>query len=131
VLALLLLFPDRPLDEGRLAGLTSEGLERADAHVATTIARIDGARMASDDAALVADELRLAAGLQRHATRLGRARLAVAGHRLEQVPAAERRALADDLGRLIGDYRRIWLARNRPGGLSDSVGRLEALSARY
>jgi hypothetical protein len=28
---------------------------------------------------------------------------------------------------IVGEYRRLWLARNRIGGFSDSVKRLEAL----
>jgi hypothetical protein len=32
---------------------------------------------------------------------------------------------------LIGEYRQLWLARNRPGGLEDSAGRLERARADY
>jgi hypothetical protein len=32
---------------------------------------------------------------------------------------------------IIRDYRDVWLARNRPGGLAESVGRLEAAMADY
>jgi hypothetical protein len=31
----------------------------------------------------------------------------------------------------VPEYKRIWLARNRPGGLVDSVARLEAMAEDY
>ncbi|GAB4574209.1 MAG: hypothetical protein Kow0077_19610 [Anaerolineae bacterium] len=39
--------------------------------------------------------------------------------------------LAEELDALIEEYRRIWLVRNRAGGLADSAGRLERLLALY
>lgn len=38
---------------------------------------------------------------------------------------AQAQALADDLEAIIPEYRALWLARNRPGGLNDSVARFE------
>ena len=33
----------------------------------------------------------------------------------------------EELRLAIGEYRRLWMRRNRPGGLADSVRRLERL----
>jgi len=118
VLALLLLFPERPMGEGRLAGLTVEGLERADARTASLASRIGDARCDRDDAALLRDEFTLAASLMRLACAFGIARL---------TGSDPRAAIARDLPALIDDYRRIWRLRNREGGLSDSTARLERL----
>jgi hypothetical protein len=114
-LAILLLFPDRSMTEGRLSELTIEGLERAAAAIPP-----------SDD-----PELKLAASLMHHACRLGIARKRAPDHRVESILHGERLVLAYDLGRIVEDYRELWLQRNRPGGLDDSVGRLERLVARY
>ena len=42
-------------------------------------------------------------------------------------PAALGRRPRAGSSEIIGEYRSLWLARNRIGGLSDSVRRLEAL----
>lgn len=131
VLALLMLFPGRPLGEGRLAGLTVEGLEKAAARAAAIAEPIADARPARDDAALLRDEVALARDLVLHACRFGRARLEAPEGAAAAIPAAVRRGLAEDLERILGDYRRIWRARNREGGLADSAGRLERLLAIY
>ena len=117
VLALLLLFPERPLGEGRLAGLTIEGLERARAGVEAAIAPLSRARSDRDDAATIAAEFDLAAGLLRHACDRGIARL----------KRASQDGLEEELLALISEYERLWRLRNREGGLRDSAGRLERL----
>jgi hypothetical protein len=42
-----------------------------------------------------------------------------------------RRELDQDMHGFIAEYRRLWLARNRPGGLADSVARFEHARAEY
>jgi hexosaminidase len=131
VLALLLLFPERPLGEGRLAGLTAEGLERAAARADEVLDPLRRARPERDDAALLIDEIALAGDLLRHACRFGLARLASPQGEAAGIPARSRAALSDDLERVLEDYRRIWRARNREGGLADSAARFERLLAIY
>ena len=43
------------------------------------------------------------------------------------VPGPVRRELAAELAPLVAAHEPLWLARNRPGGRSDSVSRLERL----
>ena len=50
---------------------------------------------------------------------------------LASVPAADREALATELGIRIEEYRRLWLERFRPGGLSDSTAWFEHLLGCY
>jgi len=130
-LALLLLFPDRPLDEGRWAGITREGLERADVRIGRAAGALGREGMEREDAGLLVDEFRCAAGLLGHACRLGIARLDAGGARPADLPSSVRSALGDELAGILTDYRRLWLERFRPGGLADSAARLEALLARY
>ena len=131
VLALLLLFPERPLGEGRLAGLTVEGLERADARAAELASKIAAARCDRDDAALIGAEFALAASLMRHACKLGIARLAAEGAAVDSIPTQTRRTLSGDLRAIIDEYKRLWRQRNREGGLRDSAARLERLLRTY
>jgi len=73
--------------------------------------------MQRPDAELVVREYDNAAHLLRHACRRGLLAL-------EERPAkaaALRRELALDLREIVREYKRLWLARNRPGGLADSV----------
>jgi hypothetical protein len=63
-------------------------------------------------------------------TRDARARLLGDGA-ITSVDASTRATLAAELRPLIAEHRRLWLARNRPGGLEDSVSWLEHLLACY
>jgi hypothetical protein len=119
------------VEEGRLIGLTVEGLEHAHSYLEQVMARLSQARMARPDAAQIADEFRNAAALLRHACTLGIARLQAEGGEIPHIPIETRQKLAEELEGIIAEYRRLWLARNRPGGLSDSIGRLERLFSLY
>jgi hypothetical protein len=88
-----------------------------------TAERIEAARtrLSGDDG--VSADLRQAAGLARHGTwRLLRGCLG-AGPDLP--------ALARDLERLRAGQRERWLARARPGGLDDSLARLDLAAGEY
>ena len=56
----------------------------------------------------------------------GQARVAGDGS-LAAVPASARADLADALRPVIAEHERLWLARNRPGGLTDSLAWLRHL----
>jgi hypothetical protein len=45
------------------------------------------------------------------------------------IEAVERQRLARELDPLIDEHRRLWLARNRPGGLDESASWLERVAA--
>ena len=66
-----------------------------------------------------------------HACRLGLARLAAEDQSVVNIPAGTRADLALELDGLLVEYTRLWMARNRPGGLADSLARLEALRDLY
>jgi hypothetical protein len=81
------------------------------------------ARPLCADGSTVAEELDVAIGL----ARLGALRLGI-GAGLED-PGRE--PMRDELAGLIDRYRSSWLARSRPGGLSDSVAHIETTLAEY
>ncbi len=88
--------------------------------------RLDPARMRRDDAALVADELRCSAELASAGAAIGAAKYARSnGAGATKVRAGYRRA-AKRIDAAIPEYERLWLARNRAGGLVDSTARLRA-----
>ncbi len=123
---------DTPHNNSILFNALQRSLDRApeldDAELDRTLAAIDAAvaplaqaRSQRPDAALLEREFDLMARLLRHATK--RVKFAHGN--------GDRAALSADLDTLIADYKDQWLARNRPGGLADSVARLERLRGDY
>jgi len=97
-----------------------EGLQRTIDHIDNVLAGLSRARMARSDANLIIDEFRNGAAMLRHACRLRIAWMEAA--RLADVPMAVRAELAANLEGIMAEHKRLWLARNRPGGLADSIG---------
>ncbi len=114
---------DLILHEGPAAVLppnvTRDTLDAADAHLAAAVELMRGARMDRPDADLIVEEFTHNAHMARVACQMGRLLLAQ-----DTRPSAWTR-LAPELETLMADHRRVWLARNRPGGLSDSLRVLE------
>jgi len=131
VLSLILYRPEHPLTEGWMAELTVESLERTEEYIDQTISRISGASLDRPDSRLIVDEYRNAAAMLRHACRLAIVRMLEDGSGIANLPSKTRKVLADELAGIVSEHRRLWLARNRPGGLDDSTGRLERLLELY
>jgi hypothetical protein len=85
----------------------------AENRIAAAISKLDSATMDRADADLIKQEIRNTAAMLRLACRRGRARL----HKPDP-------SLPDQAHLVAESHRQLWLARNRPGGLSDSVARL-------
>jgi hypothetical protein len=111
--------------ETRRGGLpTYESLERTLPAIDAAMAPLNSARMARPDADLIRREYQVTARMMRHAVRR-----MMTVHTGMSGPLAE--DLAADMEEIIRDFREVWLARNRPGGLAESAGRLEAAMADY
>ncbi len=100
--------------EVALAGII-DTLDEADATFA-------GATFTDDDGELTRDELRQAVALARH----GAHRLA----RTHGLPSPDDATLAADLARLREAQAACWSARSRPGGLGDSLAKVDAKAER-
>ncbi len=108
---------------GSLGEASAEGTARTLEALEVALRDLDRARPACPDASAVVEELRAALRLARHgAWRLARA----AG-----LPAPADAVLRRDLEQAIALQRDAWLARSRPGGLADSLARLEQTLASY
>jgi hypothetical protein len=103
--------------------ITREEFDDADARVSVAITSLDRAQMDRADAELIKDEVHNAAAMLRQACRRGRWMLDRA--------SADQSDLARDLLNIVDEHRRLWLARNRAGGLQDSVRRLDEGRADY
>jgi hexosaminidase len=115
------------LADPRLGRLTPEDFASAEVALDRAAASLVLACPESSDAELLTREFWLTERLLRHACRRGR--LIVT----EDLPHAgqQRRQLAQDMQEIQVLYRAAWLDRNRPGGLADSLGRLERAQADY
>jgi hypothetical protein len=129
-LVLPLYFPQLDVGRGPLAGARPEEYDAVDADLAALDTRLAGSRSHRPDAGLIADELANATALVRVLTADARARLEVGGA-LASVATPARATLAAALRPVIAEHERLWLARNRPGGLRESRAWLEHLLGCY
>jgi hexosaminidase len=129
-LVLHLYYPQLTLGRGPTAGITDAELASVEVQTGDALDGLGRARIARSDGSLVLDELRNAAALVSLLCHDGRARLAGDGT-LASVPASTRRELAAEMVHVIDAHRELWLARNRPGGLNDSVSWLAHLRECY
>ncbi len=125
-----LLLPQWPVGSGLSDGLVPGEVDAVEDAVDAALAILATARPRRGDGALVADELRGAAAMVRLACHDARLRLAGDGT-LASVTAPDRNTLAEELRGVIDGHRRLWLARNRPGGLNDSVAWFNHLGGCY
>jgi hexosaminidase len=95
------------------------------------MAPIEKSSMMVPDAKQIKEELVLAANTLRHSCRLGIARIEAPEKKIANIPAAQRAELTKELDALIVESKRLWLVRNRPGGLKDSIAHLERLRESY
>jgi hexosaminidase len=132
VLAMHLYYPQIRVGHGITRGMTSEELDAVKHLIADARAAVDRARPGRDDAALLVREMHWTVDVMDLMADDAHARIAAGDTgRLGDVPEDQRRAFADRLDDLIERHRGLWLARNRPGGLEDSMSWLENLRAAY
>lgn len=95
--------------------VTAEEYDDVEARLDAALAPLDRAQMDRPDAQLITDEIRNGAAMLRYACERGRRRLRE--NRLPDHNDSMMEAIA-------AEHRRLWLARNRSGGLESSVSRL-------
>lgn len=129
-MVLHLYFPQLDIGRGPLLGATPEEYDAVDRALDALVVRLDRSASRRGDAALITAELRNAIALVRVLTDDARARLAVDGA-IASVDAATRAELRTQLEPVIAEHERLWLQRNRPGGLRESRAWLEHLADVY
>jgi len=83
------------------------------------------APITSEDAKIIKAEMTLAVNMAKLACKIGLARIEVSTKELEKISASKRKALSTEFENLIKEHRKLWILRNRPGGLQVSAGNLE------
>ncbi len=122
----LLQYPDLQTKPHLFKDLTVEKLQKALDRIGQVNDRINHATPHAKNADLILDEFRLCARLLRHACRLGMLRVEP-----DAVPPDEPNKLTADMKAIMAEHRRIWLSRNRPGGLTDSLARMQDIIDTY
>jgi hexosaminidase len=125
-----LYYPQLPVGRSLTKGLTAAEVDGVEARLAEVQALVARAKPERADAAGLVDEVVFSIDFVSLLMRDLQARLAVDGH-IGSVPQEQRAALARDLDDVIDRYRTLWLERNRPGGLEDSVAWLSNMAAAY
>lgn len=118
-----------PLDKIRsqYKDIPSDAFHRALQAIDRALQPMAQAHMARPDADLIKEEFALTARLMRHACR----RALLVREKDVAMSNAMRRELDRDLENYIPQYKQLWLARNRPGGLADSAARFETVREAY
>lgn len=123
----------RPQDGVHKKGYETVGAtdyRRAARRIEDALGALDGARSARADADLVVAEVRAAGEVLLLCCADGLARLAGDGSASGIAPG-KNRALAAEADRLADQHAERWLARNRPGGLEESLGPLRRFAAAH
>lgn len=139
----------QPADKGRLCreeeiyGVTPAALRRTASSIERARRRSGRARSERQDAPIILAEFESAAALLRHACQRGLLALEKNPTKSRALKLALRRDLrwgvirrrwTASQGRPMGivkEYARLWHARNRPGGFTDSVARLKKMGKDY
>ncbi len=79
------------------------------------------------DKEIILVEIQQAASLAKFGIHLGLARLDALENKTKNIPQNKKQKLALELKSLIENHKKLWLLRNRPGGLQDSSQKLEDL----
>jgi hexosaminidase len=130
ILAMHLYFPQIRVGRGITKGITDAELQAVGSRLAEARADVARAKPERDDRALLVDEVRWTIDVLELLTDDARARIA-GDSTLGSVPQAQRDDFARRLAALTDQHRALWLARNRPGGLVDSVAWLDNLRVAY
>jgi len=129
-LALHFYYPQVIIGKGLTAGLRIDELERLERLLGEVRERLSHASPKRVDGVAVIEELYWSVDVMDLLAADAKARLIGDGS-ISSVPASVRRDFAARVDEITVQYRRLWLARSRPGGLQDSVAWLDNLHASY
>lgn len=110
--------------------LTPVQLDQLEAYIFGIENRLEALSPGCSDAGLVLRELENGIRFVKHAVQLARIKLQLAEEPAALDPAVIRRQIKD-LDLLLHEYRGLWICRNRPGGLDQSISRLLRLREDY
>lgn len=111
--------------------LKIEPLKKSEKIIDSALTILSHGHAKCSDAKIITDELTLAAHLAKHGIHLGIARLSVGSNNTRDIPLEIRQELAAELKPLIERHKKLWIVRNREGGLSESAEKLQNIYDYY
>lgn len=111
--------------------ITVANLRKTEAEIDSALQILKHARPECADANIVLAEIEQAADLAKHALHLGIERMQVKSYQTLDIPMDKRKKLARELQQIIDNHKRLWVKRNRPGGLQESAGRMQKIHDYY
>jgi len=111
--------------------LTEKGLQNAEKEIDNALEILKLAKPESYDAQIIIDELQQAGALAKHGIHLGLARLSAPKEVTLNIPRETKKELIDELTPIIQNHRKLWIVRNRVGGLDNSAKYMEDLLLYY
>jgi hypothetical protein len=125
-LFLILVFCGHKFGKMALENTSTENLKKAKEAIVNIVKTLDNVKMVRKDAKLIKLEYRWAIDMLSLACDLGVAQLESGIEKpITELEGSFKEELKKTLNDLIERHQEIWLQRNRPGGLSDSVNRLQ------
>jgi hexosaminidase len=122
----LLFSPEGKTREGFFSGVSVQGIERAAAALQDAYQRITQAQAQCYDSTLMKREIALSVRMALLSLSIGKARVEN-DCATSALPVARRKEYAAVLDSIMEEYALLWQARNRSGGLSDSLEKMGRL----
>jgi len=120
------------LDEMKpLEGLDESVFTNIEAYIKEIYKRLDFAEMHSMDAKLLDGELRNTSRLVLHGAKLARLKIMLKAKEPSGLSDEVIMDMIDDIDEIMSNHRKLWIARNRPGGLEDSLKGMRHLKEQY
>jgi hypothetical protein len=114
---------DDPARRNRYANVTIDEYRAAEARIDRAMEKMSQLRLDRSDAELILAEVGNSIQMLKHAC--------ARGIHMEDRSTSSAGGLRTWMERIIAEHRRLWLARNRCCGLSDSAARLERIMDSY
>ncbi|MBK7956672.1 MAG: hypothetical protein IPK03_00220 [Bacteroidetes bacterium] len=111
--------------------MNKEGLLAAEMEILSALDSMKYASPKVADSTIILEEIQLAAELALHGIHLGLARLEAKDQATANIAPEVKQALIRELQPLIERHKKLWMVRNRPGGLDDSAGKLKEILDYY
>ncbi|TLX75235.1 beta-hexosaminidase [Labilibacter sediminis] len=111
--------------------LSTKNLLEAEVKIDKAKKILNTAKPECADATIIKKELNQAINLAKHGIHLGIARLSAKKQATENIDIQQQKLLAEELKVIIDNHQKLWLYRNRTGGLSDSSQKMKDLLEYY
>ncbi len=131
ILSKVLLEPYEPGGAAQIEKLKLEKLKATEAKIKKAIAILEESTSKSKECECYTKEILFTADLLLFACRIAMIRITAKEKKILNIPDKAVNPLIKDLKDLVERYKKLWLVRNRKGGLHDSINRLDKLKKLY